>query len=233
MSKKLIIIIAGAAILSFGGAFGTGWLTKSKAAAAEEPNAAQHRETARVQAELGLSQPSAEQQEKARQRAMTEDQLRALVKEVRDKSQEYQDKLDGLQVQEQRLKVAQDALKADVKTLEDLRVEVAAAVAGLKAQRDELERSRVRITENEKTSLKSLATTYEKMDADSAARLLASMCKGKAASAADRATNLEDAVKILYFMMDKKRGAVLTSLMQAEPDLAGVLAMKLKQIVEK
>jgi flagellar motility protein MotE (MotC chaperone) len=232
MSKKLIIIIAAAAILSFGGAFGTAWLTRPQPVAAEEPNATEHRD-ARVQAELGVGQPSAEQQEKARQRAMTEEQLRALVKDVRDKAQEYQDKLDGLQTQEQRIKVAQEALKQDVKALEDLRVEVATAVAALKAQRDELERTRIRIAENDKVSLKTAATTYEKMDADNAARLLANTCKAKAGAAAERAANIEDAVKILYFMTDKKRGAVLTSLMQAEPDLAGVLAMKLKQIVEK
>jgi flagellar motility protein MotE (MotC chaperone) len=233
MSKKLIIIIAAAAILSFGGAFGTAWLTRPQSAAAEEPNAAQHRDATRVQAELGVGQPSAEQQERARQRAMTEEQLRTLVKEVRDKSQEYQERLDGLQTQEQRIKVAQDALKEDVKALEDLRVEVATAVAALKAQRDELERTRIRIAENDKVSLKTAATTYEKMDPDSAARLLANTCKAKTGAAADRTTHIEDAVKILYFMTDKKRGAVLTSMMQTEPDLAGALAMKLKQIVEK
>ncbi len=234
MSKKLIIIIAAAAVVSFGGAFGTAWLTKPKAAAAAEPNAvAQHGEAARVQAELGLGQPSAEQQEKARQRAMTEEQLRSLVKDVRDKAQEYQDKLDGLQVQEQRIKVAQEALKEDVKALEDLRVEVATAVASLKAQRDELERTRIKITENEKVSLKATSAMYEKMDSDSAARLLANTCKGKTGTAAERAANVQDAVKTLSMMTDKKRGAVLASLMQTEPDLAGVLVMKLKQIVEK
>ena len=234
MSKKLIIIIAAAAVASFGGAFGTGYITKSKAATAAEPNAAPpHGEAARVQAELGLGQPSAEQQEKARQRAMTEEQLRALVKDVRDKAQEYQDKLDGLQVQEQRIKVAQGALKEDVKALEDLRVEVATSVAALKAQRDELERTRIKIAENEKVSLKATATMYEKMDADSAARLLANTCKGRTGTAAEHAANVEDAVKTLSMMTDKKRGAVLASVMQTEPDLAGVLAMKLKQIVEK
>jgi flagellar motility protein MotE (MotC chaperone) len=233
MSKKLIIIIAGAAVLSFGGAFGTAWLTKPKPAAAAEPNASRPQDMARLQAELGLGQATAEQQEKARQRAMTEEQLRTLVKEVRDKVQEYQDKLQGLEVQEQRLKVAQGELKEDVKALEDLRVEVAAAVAGLKAQRDELERTRIKIADGEKANLKAAALTYEKMESDSAARLLASICKARTANAADRATNIEDAVKILSYMTDKKRGGVLTSLMQTEPDLAGALAMRLKQIVEK
>ena len=237
MSKKLIIIIAGAAALSFGGAFGVAWLTKPEPVAAEEPNAGHLQDLARLQAELGLgeaAQPvSAEQKEKERQRAMTEDQLRNLVREVRDKIQEYQDKLQGLDLQEQRLKVAQGGLKDDLKKLEDLRVEVAAAVATLKAQRDELERSRIRITETEKANLKTQAATYDKMDADVAARYLAQMCKSRTGSAADRQANAEDAVKLLYYMNDKKKANVLASLMQTEPDLAGALALRLKQIVEK
>jgi flagellar motility protein MotE (MotC chaperone) len=233
MSKKLIILIAIGAVVSFGGAFGAAWLTKPKPAAAAEPNAPRPQDTARLQAELGLGQPTVEQQDKARQRAMTEDQLRTLVKDVRDKMQEYQDKLQGLQVEEQRIKVAQGQLKEDVKALENLRVEVAAAVAALKAQRDELERTQIRITDQQKASLKAAATTYEKMDADSAARLLANICKTRTSSAADRETNLTDTVIILSYMTDKKRGAVLTALMQTEPDLAGALAMKLKQIGEK
>ena len=89
MSKKLIIIIAGAAVLSFGGAFGVAWLTKPEPAAAAEPNAVHAQDLARLQAELGLGEAakpvSAEQKEKERQRAKSEDQLRGLVREVRDK----------------------------------------------------------------------------------------------------------------------------------------------------
>ena len=236
MSKKLIILIAGAAVLSFGGAFGVAWLTQPKPVAAAEPNAPHPQDLAQLKAELGLgeaAQPvSEEQKEKDRRRAMTEEQLRTLVREVRDKIQEYQDKLQGLELQEQHLKTAQGGLKEDLKKLEDLRVEVAAAVASLKVQRDELERTRVRIAEGEKANLKTLAATYDKMDSDSAARLLVNMCKSRAGSAADRQANAEDAVKLLYYMNEKKKANVLASLMQTEPDLAGALALRLKQIVE-
>jgi flagellar motility protein MotE (MotC chaperone) len=238
MSKKLIIIMALAAVMSFGGAFGMAWLTKPKPAAAAEPNAVQNAEKARLQAELGLGQgvgaaQSADQQEKARQRAMTEEQVRGLARDLRDKIQEYHDKLQGLEVQDQRMKEAQKGLKEDIKKLEDLRVEVAGAVASIKAQRDELERTRIRIADTEKANLKTIAATYDKMDAEGAARLLAGMCKVRNGTAADRASNVEDAVKILHYMGEKKKANVLVALMQAEPDLAGALAVRLKQIVEK
>jgi len=236
MSKKLIIIIAVAAVMSFGGAFGVAWLTKPRPVAAAEPNTAEQQDLARLRAELGLGQAdqsiTQEQKEKERQRAMTEEQLRTLVRDVRDKIKEYQDKLQALEDQAERAKVAQEGLREDLQKLEDLRVKVAAAVATLKAQRDELERTRIKIVETEKANLRTLAATYDKMDADSAARLLASMCKVRAGTAPDREANAEDALKLLYYMTEKKRASVLAALMQAEPDLAGVLALRLKQIVE-
>jgi flagellar motility protein MotE (MotC chaperone) len=158
-------------------------------------------------------------------KAMTEKQLKSLVYEVREKIQEYDNKLEDLKLREQKLRVAGDTLKNDIKHLDDLRLELASTVASLKTERDKLIKSRVEIANIEKSNLVSIAATYDKMDSTQAGKILTNMSQTQSNSA-------DDAVKILYYMSDRTKAKVLASIAETEPTVSAYFCQKLKQIIE-
>lgn len=241
-------MMAAAGLVSFAGAFVFARLTKpSPTSQLAEPNQPVPR-PALGGAELALSQPEvgtmtiAGASDGTMKKTMTEKQLKNLVYEVQEKIKEYNDKLQSLQTQEQRLQMVQETLKKDIENLNTLRVELASIVASLKSERDKLASSRVEIAQAEKANLVKIASAYDKMDSSSAGKILTNMCKSQAQSAdpghaAVKATlrdsNMDDAVKILHYMTERTKAKVLAELVNSEPQLAAVLCGKLKQIAEE
>ena len=227
MKKKLIIAI-GAGLLSFGGMFALAWLTAKTPAStkADEPSATERKP------ELTLPRPQAlatgldQAVENRMKRAMTEKQLKSLVYEVRERIQEYENKLEGLKSREQRLQTAHSELKKDIEELNNLRVELASTIASLKEERDRLKKSRVEISKTEKANLMAIAATYDKMDPGSASTILTNMSKTQAGAS-------NDAIKILYYMTERTKANLLAELSNAEPALAAYFCQKLKQMVEE
>ncbi|MEN6337490.1 MAG: hypothetical protein ABFE01_24820 [Phycisphaerales bacterium] len=243
MSKKVIIIAAVVGMVAFAGSFATGWLTRPKpAAGASEPNqsaAAQENEAAKGPAPRvpppSLSPAmalSGEQGSSAT--SMTEEQLKDLIVEVREKIQQYDQKLAEVEKEKERLAIAQQTLKKDIETLNNLRVELAASVADVKSEREMLLKTRVEVATAEKTNLVAIAAAYDKMDAAGASQILTNMATGasKNGTAASSAANLDDAVKILFFMQDRTKAKVLAEMANQEPALAALLSQKLKQVQE-
>ena len=112
---------------------------------------------------------------------MTEQQLKELILEVREKIQEYDRKLQDLEKEKERMQTAQQTLKKDIDTLNNLRVDLAASVASLKSERDALLKARTEIEQVEKTNLMAIASAYDKMDAARAGEILKSMAQGQTA----------------------------------------------------
>ncbi len=242
MTKKLIIMAA-VGVVSFGGAFVLAWLTSpSSADSSDKPGApavagAASEQTAsppapHVTGGVGAASGAAEE-------GMTEQQLKNLILDVREKIREYDNRLQALAVREQRLQVAQDVLKKDIENLNNLRTELASTVAAIKSERDTLLKSRLEIDQAERVNLTTIAATYDKMDAPSAGKILTSMC----ATAGDSQTqgtgarksydSFDDAVKILYYMTERTKAKLLAELATSEPQLAAVLSQRLRQIAEK
>jgi hypothetical protein len=238
MSKKFIIITTAAGLVSFAAAFVFAWLTSpsqislpddSKQSALvsdiSEPGLPQTRNSA-VGTVAAASGPMT--------KAMTEQQLRNLVQDVRKKMQEYNNKLQALGVREQRLQMAQDMLKEDIENLDNLRIELTSIVAGLKSEQDRLLKSRLEIAQAEKTNLVSIAATYDKMDVSGAGKILINMCASqmKSDKVKGDGNSFDDAVKILYYMTERTKAKLLAELATSEPTLAAALCQRLKQIVE-
>ena len=238
MSKKLIIITAAAGLVSFAGAFFFGWLT--------QPPLASHPDESGEPALVGVEtvpefpQPgvgvigpvgTASDREK---KAMTEKQLKNLVFEVREKVQEYNDKLQDLGVQEQRLQRAQNMLKEDIKNLNNLRIELTSIVTSLKDERDKLLKSRLEVAQTEKDNLVLIAATYDKMDASSAGKIMISMCTSQTQpnKVDSQGSGFDEAVKILYYMTERTKAKLLAEITAAEPKLAAFLTQRLKKVVE-
>ncbi len=244
MSKKLIIMTAAAGLVSFAGAFAFTWLTKKPAPLQEQSPA------------LNQSAPAGQETDLRRQKAgvgadssafagtqavvggqgeikktMTEKQLKSLVYEVREKIREYNNKLQSLDVREQRLQMAAGMIKKDIEELKGLQIELTSAVTGLKRERDKLLKSRVEVAKAENVNLISIAATYDKMDAASACKILTNMCQMQDGQLEGDSFN--DAVKILHYMTERTKAKLLAELVTSEPKLAAVLSRRLKQVVEE
>lgn len=230
MNKKLIIIVAAVGLISFGGMFAFAWLTKPSVKspdteelqptpAAEEPIIPElpHPQITTVGTDNIVDRKI--------KKAMTEKQLKSLVYEVREKIQEYGNKLEELKLREQRLQMVQDTLKKDIEQLDNLRIELTSTVSSLKSERDKLLKSKVEIAQEETNNLMSIAAAYDKMDTEAAGRILTSMSQ-------TQNNNADDAVKILYYMTDRTRAKLLAQLATSEPKLAAYFCKRLKEIVQ-
>lgn len=238
MSKKLIIITAAAGLASFAGAFVLGWRTEPPSESV--PHESAQPTLAAVETVPELPQPAVGMvgavgtDSDSEKKAMTEKQLKNLVFEVREKMQEYNDKLQNLEVWEQRLQTAQDILKEDVKNLNNLRIELALIVTSLKDERDKLLKSRLEVAQTEKDNLVLIAATYDKMDASSAGKIMISMCTSQTQpdKIDSQGSGFDESVKILYYMTDRTKAKLLAEVTNAEPKLAAFLTQRLKKIVE-
>lgn len=233
MSKKRIIMMAAAGLVSFVGAFAFAWLTKTTGlrdgVEVEQPTLAGEG------TELQLPQPESgaisEVEYSKMKKAMTEKQLKNLVYDVREQLREYESKLQDLGVREQRLQIAHSTIKKDLEELNNLRIELASMVAGLKSERDKLLKSRVKIAKSEKANLMTIAAAYDKMDSASASKILTNISQIK--SSRGDSSSFDDALKILHYMGERTKAKLLAELVISEPKLAAVLCQRLKHIVEE
>ena len=240
MSKKLIIITASAGLVSFAGAFALGWFTVPVRSGAGAPGETIQPDVVSVGTVPEIPRPAAGMTgvigaaSDSDRKGMTEKQLRNLVFEVREKVQEYNDKLQNLTVREQRLQRTQDTLKEDIQNLDNLRIELATIVADIKSERDKLLKTKLEVAQSEKGNLVLIAATYDKMDASSASKILVSMCTSQTQPGKidSQSMGFDEAVKILYYMTERTTAKLLAELTTAEPRLAAFLTQRLKQIVE-
>jgi flagellar motility protein MotE (MotC chaperone) len=238
VSKKLIIITASAGLVSFAGAFVLGWLTKP--APSGHPDEPGQPAVASVDSVQEMPRPVVDMTNAigtvsgSERKSMTEKQLKNLVFEVREKVQEYNDRLQNLTLREERLQRTQDTLKQDIQKLKDLRVELATIVADIKSDRDKLLKSRLEIDQTEKENLILIAASYDKMDASSASKIVVSLCTSQTQPGVidNQSSGFDEAVKILYYMAERTKAKLLAELTTSEPKLAAFLTQKLKRIVE-
>jgi hypothetical protein len=240
MTKKRIIITAAAGLVSFTAAFTLAWLTKTTP---ENESDQSYKQTlAGDENQLNLLQTqvsvmsSADGSDTKIKKTIKEKQLKGLIYEVREKMQKYDNKLQSLEVREQRLQTAHDIIKKDIEELNSLRIELASIVAGLKTEREKLLKSRLQIAEAEKSNLMSMAATYDKMDPVSAGKILTNICataRLKDGEFGEHGTSLDDAVRILHYMTERTKAKLLAELVTSEPKLSAVLCQRLKQIAEE
>jgi len=240
VNKKTILMAAAAGLVSFAGMFVTGWLTGPKTASGStEPAPAgangPGRALASAPAQPALLAPTVPvAEDSAGTRTLTEQQLKELIVEVREKIQKYDRKLRDLEKEKERMQTAQQTLKKDIDTLNNLRVELATSVASLKTERDALLKARTEIEQVEKADLMAIASAYDKMEAARAGEILKSMATGQTAGGIRaKNANPDDAVKILHYMQERTKAKVLAELAATEPALAAALTQKLKQVTEK
>jgi flagellar motility protein MotE (MotC chaperone) len=233
VSKKLIITAA-AGLVSFTGAFAVAWLTNpAPVSEGDEAKQLAHRQQESILRPPGLQAGATGTSGSEKTKAMTEKELKNLVYEVREKIQGYNRKLADLETREERLQIAHNTIKEDIEELNNMRIELASIVAGLKSERDKLLKSRVEIAQAEKANLISIAATYDKMEPASAGKILTNMSKMGTGGVDSGGSSLDDVVKILHYMTERTKAKLLAELVTSEPMLSAVLCQRLKQIVEE
>lgn len=224
MNIKRIIMFAAAAVVSFAGTFAFVWLTSKAPESTQASEQLQSPQAAADQTLPGLPfvtpGPSAPSHPDA-QTAVTEKRLNTLVYEIQEKIRQYQEKDRHQAAHQQRLQMAAETLKKDAENLKKLQIELASTVAQLKQQQQALEQTRVRINQAENANIRSIATTFDKMDSTSASNIVINMCRNN---------QTDDAVKIIYYMTERTAAKLLAELSSAEPKLTPGLCDKLKRV---
>ena len=230
MNKKMIIITAALGVVCFGGMFALAWFTKKVPVVAVEGNIAEAPEEGSDQVSLEkpvLPAPQASGSGKSlTSQTMSEKELKDLIYEVREKIADYNNRLDSVKIREERLMKSQNMIKGDIEELENLRVELASTVLSLKDEQEKLQKSRVKIEAEEKENMISIATTYDKMDAESAAKILTNMNQMESDSS-------NNAIIILHYMSERTKADVLAAIAEIEPSISALFCNKLKQVVTK
>jgi len=234
VSKKQLILIVMAGLISFGGSFVFGWMTtEPEAATAQDyPDFQDVPESLDRDAHMEPEQfgePVVGQVEGR----MSERQVEDLIYDLRRKIEEYEQKMERLDTEKRRFDVTKESMREDIEYLDDLRVELASSVADLRRQRDELEKSRIRVSEKERENLRAIAQSYDRMDAQSAASIFINMAQMRETSPQIGQESFEDVLKILHYMTDRTKAQVLAQIVDKEPQLAAVLSSKLKRIEEE
>jgi flagellar motility protein MotE (MotC chaperone) len=224
---------ATAGLVSFAGAFVFAWLTNPSPASQSDES----KQPALPKLQIGAI-GAVDAASGPMKKTMTEKHLKNLAQDIQEKMQEYNNKLQDIEVREQRFQMAQDVLKEDIEELNDLRIELASIIANLKSERDRLLKSRFEIAQAEKANLMSIAATYDKMDATSASKILTNMCGATEPSQAQSSKDsrgdgsFDDAVKILHYMTERTKAKLLAEIATSKPSLAAALCQRLKQMVE-
>jgi len=226
VKKIQVIILAGAGIVSFAGAFGVTWFFKKSQPVLPETVAEQAQEDTGLTGQepgIGPTVARVSAGSDALERNMTEKQLQSLIYDIREKMKEYKSREKELDEQEERLEVARASLQQDIDRLNILRVQLASTLASLRQQEDNLKQSMVEITAAEKLNMQRIAGRYDKMDVSQASKIMINMVSNN---------QLDDAAKIMYYMSERTSGKLLGEIGNAKPELAVVLCDQLKRIKE-
>jgi flagellar motility protein MotE (MotC chaperone) len=223
MNKK-ILIMAGVGLISFGGTFGVTRMLKGPAPAAatetSETETPTEEKSATVEdkvPELKITENPGEEMA----RGMTEKQMQGLIFDIREKMKEFKSKERSLTEQEERIRVAREGLQEDITRLNQLQAQLTLVYEKIRKQETSLQSRQLDISQTERANMQKLAQTYDKMDAAQAGKVLIAMSTNQ---------QLQDAVKILYYMSERTSAKVIGEIASTKPDVASVLSLELKRV---
>ncbi|MHC5083150.1 MAG: MotE family protein [Planctomycetota bacterium] len=231
MKKLQILILVVAGILSFASAFSVSWVMKKKKA---ESLTAQLAAQQAEQDAAAINNATASKQQQSSvinfaslsdntQLGMTERQLQHLIHDVRDKLQQNTKRQRQLDTETERIEISRAALQEDIDRLNELRDKLNVTLANIQQKETELKQSILEIETLERNNLQRLAGTYDKMDSTQAGKIMISMAASN---------QLQDSVKILYYMNERMAGKILSEIATTQPELASLISMHLKRVKE-
>ena len=227
MKKIQIIGIAAAGFISFSAVFGGGlWMKKNRAAAAAAVQAAQttqdsHSEQPAASGGVLAELTSATMTEEL---GMSETQLKNLIFDIRQKMKDYEQKEKQIEQEKQQIDIAKKNLQQDIERLSQLQEKLNLLLTTIQDKELALEKSILEINAIEKNNLQRIAGTYDKMDPAQSGKILSAMAAGN---------QMQDAVKILYYMSERVAGKTLGEIGTSSPEAAAALSLQLKRVKEQ
>lgn len=231
MKKLQIIILASAGLVSFVSAFTVSWFIKRSQPVLPETVQKQVQEGTGPEmfnifgpgsnTEISLIEDDATSYKLSK--SMTEKQLKSLIYDIREKMKEHRYSEKELDRRRQRMQVIQDTLQEDIDRLDTLRVQLTSILSNLQQQEHSLKQTTLKIEETEQVNMKNLAARYDKMSTDLATNIMINMASNN---------QLNDAVKIMYYMSDRTSGKLLGEIGNSKPNLAALISLQLKRIKE-
>ncbi len=221
ISKKLIMLLSGAFAVSFILSFVLSWAFGPEPAVTPQQTAAQTEGT-----EGGTEEADKTKQLLAALPAagkgnirLKEQQLNDLVRELRRKIRQNQQKEEDLEKRQARIQMTQEQLKAQAQELKNLQAQLVGPMNHLKETLAQIKQTQLVINKQELANLQQLATIYDKMDSASCSEVFTEMCTNN---------QMDDAVKLLRFMSEKKAAKVLAEI--PDKSLVAKLSEKLKSV---
>lgn len=218
-----------AGVLSFASSFGFNWSKQQKIAAAAvlPKNTAPtdgdvQRQAADAQTPRSFVQGQrlTEDQE---QMGLSERQLQHLIYDIREKMREHAVREKELNEESRRIDVARKSLQEDIEHLNMLREKLDMSLAAIKEKEEAIHNTLIEIEVVERSNFQRLAATYERMDVTQAGKIMLSMAASN---------QLQDVVKILYYMGERNAGRLLGEIGSTRPEIAGILSIQLKRVHE-
>ena len=227
MKKKQFIILLLAGLLSFASTFTVSWVIKKKKAAAMAAQQAQEIETQQVasnaQDNFFDSASLIAQTENPNDVGISERQLQHLILDIRNKLKDHRDRQKALDSEAERIDISLQSMQEDIDRLNNLQNKLDLTLAQIHQKEAALKDSLTEIDALEKDNFQRLASTYDKMDATKAGLIMTTMATSN---------QLQDSVKILYYMSERTAGKLLAEIATKQPELASVICMQLKHVKE-
>ncbi len=224
MKKTQIIILSLAGLLSFASTFTVSWVIKKKKNAAM---AAQQAQTADPQRADSKPQKdffdSMSLTTETNEAGISERQLQHLITDIRSKLKDHRDRQKTMDTQAERIEISRLSMQEDIDRLNELQSKLNLTLAQIHQKEAALKDTLTEIDALEKNNFQRLASTYEKMDTTQAGRIMTTMATSN---------QLQDSVKILYYMNERMAGKLLAEIATKKPELASLICMQLKHVKE-
>ena len=227
MKKIKLIIVILAFLLSFASTFTVNSIIRKKKAAAVVAQQAQKTEAQQAnsaqQADLFDSMTKAAKEANSNTSGISERQLQHLIFDIRNKLKDHRVRQKTLDTEAERIEISRQSMQEDIDRLNDLQNKLNLTLAEIRQKEAALKDSLTEIDALEKDNFKRLASTYEKMDATKAGLIMTTMATSN---------QLQDSVKILYYMNERMAGKLLAEIATKQPELASMICMQLKHVKE-
>ncbi|MDH4201316.1 MAG: hypothetical protein OEV87_00280 [Phycisphaerae bacterium] len=227
MKKAQLILIVLAGLLSFASTFTVSWVikkNKSITAAAQQAKQADSQQTGsesqRDFFDTMSMTPTAANLDEA---GLSERELQSLIYDIRSKLKEHRDRQKAMDAEAERIEISRQSLQEDIDRLNELQNKLNLTLVEIHQKETALKNTMTEIDALEKDNFQRLASTYEKMDATQAGRIMTTMATGN---------QLKDSVKILYYMNERMAGKLLSEIAANQPELASVMCAHLKHVKE-
>lgn len=227
MKKTQLIILALAGLFSFASTFTVNWVIKKKKAAVTVAQQAQEASSQRAdsgtQGDFFDSMSLAAEATNPNDSGISERQLQHLIYDIRSKLKDHRDRQKALDTEAERIEISRLSMQEDIDRLNELQNKLNLTLAEIHQKETALKNTLTEIDALEKDNFQRLASTYEKMDATKAGLIMTTMAASN---------QLQDSVKILYYMNERMAGKLLAEIATKKPELASLICMQLKHVKE-